>query len=98
MKKDFYQNLKMLLFLIAKISFMKVIIHLETLEIMRNLDLIISADTAVAHIASSLSLKTFLMLEHSPFWYFEGDEKNNIYQNLILSILIKMSLATGTLL
>ena len=56
----------------------------ETIEIMRNLDLIISTDTAIAHLASSLNLKTFLMLEHSPFWYWEGDVKNNIYQNINL--------------
>ena len=31
----------------------------ETIEIMRNLDLIISTDTAIAHLASSLNLKTF---------------------------------------
>ena len=56
----------------------------ETIEIMRNLDLIISTDTAIAHLASSLNLKLFLMLEHSPFWYWEGDVKNNIYQNINL--------------
>jgi hypothetical protein len=56
----------------------------ETIEIMRNLDLIISTDTAIAHLASSLNLKTFLMLEHSPFWYWEGDVKKNIYQNINL--------------
>ena len=56
----------------------------ETIEIMRNLDLIISTDTAIAHLASSLNLKTFLMLEHSPFWYWEGHEKNNIYKNINL--------------
>ena len=56
----------------------------ETIEIMRNLDLIISTDTALAHLASSLNLKTFLMLEYTPFWYWELDEKNNLYNNLNL--------------
>jgi len=51
---------------------------------MRNLDLIISTDTALAHLASSLNLKTFLMLEYTPFWYWELEEKNNLYNNLNL--------------
>ena len=51
---------------------------------MRNLDLIISTDTAIAHLASSLNLKTFLMLEYTPFWYWGLDEKNNLYNNLNL--------------
>ena len=56
----------------------------ETIEIMRHLDLIISTDTALAHLASSLNLKTFLMLEYAPFWYWGLDEKNNLYNNLNL--------------
>ena len=36
----------------------------DTLEIMRNLDLIISTDTSTAHISAALGLKTFLILEY----------------------------------
>ena len=56
----------------------------DTIELMRSLDLIISTDTAIAHIASALKLKTYLMLEYSPFWYFAGDLEGNVYQNFNL--------------
>ena len=48
---------------------------------MRIMDLIISTDTSIAHIASSLNLRTFLMLEYSPFWYWKDKSENNYYQN-----------------
>ena len=53
----------------------------DTIEIIKNLDLVISTDTALAHISSLLKLKTFLILEHSPFWYWDTDDKDNIYSN-----------------
>ena len=58
---------------------------IETIEIMRNLDIIISSDTSIAHIASTLNLTTYLILEYSPFWYFNDELKNSVYQNIDLT-------------
>lgn len=54
---------------------------MDTIEIIKNLDLVLTTDTALAHISSLLKLKTFLILEHSPFWYWDTDENDNIYSN-----------------
>ena len=54
---------------------------IETVEIMRNLDLVISTDTSIAHIASAIGVKLYLLLEHSPFWYWNTTEVENYYQN-----------------
>ena len=54
---------------------------IETIEILRNLDLVITTDTALAHLAAALKIKTIILLEFSPFWYWNTDEKNNYYDN-----------------
>lgn len=55
---------------------------IDTIAIMKNMDVILTTDTALAHLAFSLNLKTFLMLEFSPFWYWDVNEKENLYKNL----------------
>ena len=54
---------------------------IDTLAILKGLDLIITADTALAHISSAAGLKTYILLEYSPYWYWNTEEKNNFYQN-----------------
>ena len=54
---------------------------IETIEILRNLNLVITTDTALAHLAAALKIKTIILLEFSPFWYWNTDEKNNYYDN-----------------
>lgn len=53
----------------------------ETLEIIRNLDLVITTDTAIAHLSAALGAKTYVLLEYSPYWYWDNDENENYYQN-----------------
>lgn len=55
--------------------------YIDTIEIMKNMDLIVTSDTSTAHISAALQLKTYLMLEYSPSWYWNNSEINNIYQN-----------------
>ena len=54
---------------------------IETIEILRNLDLVITTDTALAHLAAALKIKAIFLLEFSPFWYWNTDEKKNYYDN-----------------
>ena len=53
----------------------------ETIEIIRNLDLVISVDTSIAHLTAGLGVKLYLLLEYSPFWYWNIFESENYYQN-----------------
>lgn len=53
----------------------------ETIEIIRNLDLVITTDTAIAHLSAALGAKTYVLLEYSPYWYWDNEENENYYQN-----------------
>ena len=59
----------------------------ETIELMRSLDSIITTDTSIAHISACLDLKTYLMLEYSPYWYWTHENDKNYYQNKNLKII-----------
>lgn len=59
----------------------------DTLEIMRCLDLIITTDTSTAHISAALGLRTYLMLEYGPSWYWNTKDKENYYQNKNLNFI-----------
>ena len=54
---------------------------IDTIEIIKNLNAVISTDTSIAHLAASMNIKLFLLLEHSPFWYWATLENENYYQN-----------------
>ncbi len=40
----------------------------DTIAILKNLDLLITSDTAIAHLASTMEIKTWLLLNFSPDW------------------------------
>jgi len=45
---------------------------------MKNVDLVITSDTALTHIAGALGVKTFLLLQNVPDWRW-GQEKDNTF-------------------
>ena len=55
----------------------------DTIEILTNIDLLITADTAIAHLAGTLNVKTLLMLayNHDWRWYLET-EKISFYSSV----------------
>jgi tetratricopeptide (TPR) repeat protein len=55
----------------------------DTIAILVNIDLLITSDTAIAHLAGTLGVKTYLLLEHNPEWrwYIENEFKC-FYPNL----------------
>ena len=52
----------------------------DTAAIIENLDLVISVDSAVAHLSGALGKKTFLMLPYSADWrWFDDKDKCSWY-------------------
>ncbi len=47
----------------------------DTIAILQNLDLLITSDTAIAHLASTMDIKTWLLLNFSPDWRWHIDMK-----------------------
>ena len=58
---------------------------IDTVAIMFNLDLIITVDTAIAHLAGALGVRTWLLLPSCPDWRWLYDhESTNWYPNMKL--------------
>ena len=49
----------------------------DTIAILKNIDLLITSDTAICHLAATLGIKTYLLLEYNPEWrwYIEKEYK-----------------------
>jgi len=56
---------------------------LDTAKAMKSMDLIITVDTAVAHLAGALGVKTFLMLPYSSDWRWFEDTKTTPWYNSV---------------
>ena len=55
----------------------------DTIHILNNIDLLITADTAIAHLAGTLNVKTLLMLSFNPDWrWYLETEKNSFYSSI----------------
>ena len=56
---------------------------IDTISILKNIDLLISVDTSMTHLAATLQVKTLLLLNSNPDWrwHIEFKEKS-FYQNL----------------
>jgi ADP-heptose:LPS heptosyltransferase len=58
---------------------------LETASMIRELDLVIAADTAVSHLAGALGKPVWLLLQHSPDWrWFLDRDDSPWYPNMRL--------------
>jgi hypothetical protein len=58
---------------------------LDSAAIMENLDLVISSDTALAHLAGALGIETWLALKYVPEWrWFLGRDDSPWYPRLRL--------------
>tara|TARA_Y100000590_G_C15292670_1_gene853169 strand:- start:117 stop:704 length:588 start_codon:yes stop_codon:yes gene_type:complete len=54
----------------------------DTIAILENIDLLITIDTAVAHVASTMNVKTWLLLDYSADWRWHVQKKKfNWYDN-----------------
>ena len=48
----------------------------DTISILKNLDLVITTDTAIAHLAGTMELETWLVLHFNPEWRWQIQNKN----------------------
>jgi hypothetical protein len=57
----------------------------ETASLIKNLDVLVTVDTAIAHLAGGLGIKTYLLLCHAPDWrWFENIEKTEWYESVTI--------------
>ena len=55
----------------------------DTISILKNIDLLITSDTAIAHLAGTLQINTYLLLSYNPEWRWYIELKNRcFYPNL----------------
>ena len=56
---------------------------IDTISILNNIDLLISVDTSMTHLASTMGVKTLLLLNSNPDWRWQIELKENcFYENL----------------
>jgi len=57
----------------------------DTAAALMNLDILITVDTALAHLAGALGVKTYLLLCHAPDWrWFDNTEKTEWYPSVTI--------------
>ena len=57
----------------------------DTAAALKNLDLLITVDTSVAHLAGALGVKTFLILPYCPDWrWFDNDKTTEWYDSVTI--------------
>ena len=57
----------------------------DTAAALKNLDVLITVDTALAHLAGALGVKTYLLLCHAPDWrWFDNTEKTEWYPSITI--------------
>lgn len=57
----------------------------DTASMLKNLDVLITVDTAIAHLAGALGVKTYLLLCFAPDWrWFDNDKKTEWYPNVTI--------------
>lgn len=57
----------------------------DTASALKNLDILVTVDTALAHLAGALGVKTYLLLCHAPDWrWFDNTEKTEWYPSITI--------------
>ncbi len=55
----------------------------DTASLLKGLDVLITVDTALAHLAGALGVKTYLLLCHAPDWrWFDNERKTEWYESV----------------
>ena len=57
----------------------------DTAGALCNMDLLITVDTAIAHLAGALGVKTYILLPYYPDWrWFDNEKKTEWYDSVTL--------------
>lgn len=57
--------------------------YTDTAALLKNMDILITIDSSIAHISGALGVKTFLLLPHTPEWrWFNDNEKSSWYNSV----------------
>lgn len=56
---------------------------LDTAGLMKNLDLVICSDTSIPHLAGSLGVKVWLLVQKYPYWYWSGKNNQSMWYDSI---------------
>lgn len=57
----------------------------DTAAALENIDILVTVDTALAHLAGAMGVKTYLLLCHAPDWrWFDNDEKTEWYPSITI--------------
>lgn len=57
----------------------------DTASLLKGLDVLITVDTALAHLAGALGVKTYLLLCHAPDWrWFDNERKTEWYESVTI--------------
>jgi len=52
---------------------------MDTAGLMKNLDLVISSDTSIAHLGGALGVKVWTLVQKYPFWYWNTKNQNSLW-------------------
>ena len=57
----------------------------DTAAALANIDILITVDTVLAHLAGAMGVKTYLLLCHAPDWrWFDNDKKTEWYPSVTI--------------
>ena len=56
---------------------------MDTAGLMKNLDLVISSDTSIVHLAGAIGIKTWLLVQKFPFWYWRDNNEKSIWYDSV---------------
>ena len=78
--EDFSKTNKIINFdneLDIKVKFM------DTAGIMKNIDLIITSDTSIVHLAGALGVPTWLLVQKYPHWYWQSRNDSSLWYETV---------------
>ena len=56
---------------------------MDTAGLMKSLDLVITSDTSIVHLAGALGINVWLLLQKYPFWYWNSTNQKSIWYDSI---------------
>ena len=55
----------------------------DSISILRNLDLVITSDSSIAHLAATMNINTWIALSYNPDWRWYIENKKSVFYNTL---------------